>query len=482
MTGLTRTLHRPAKKGAVLKPNGRGVLQVRSAPMWVEEEKVYKFMYLGSLPEGSRRLLAISKDGVHWELPDLKRPSRPAGDLPNRILVQSPDNKWSGFDNVIYDPDDPDPARRFKALLGGGDGRMPGISANGYDYVALPAQVIPSSDESNLVYDRAKRRFIATLKHGNEWGRAVAVSTSTDWLNWTPPRVVFGTDLEDQKRAREVIRRRLAHPNNGGPIFVDPEPPANTFPGKGNVLAGWAADVYNMAVFPYEGMYIGLPAIFYRTGLEPPGNNTDGFYEIQLAVSRDLDRWDRVGDRQPFIPCSQTEDAMLGIYDRNCLLAAPAMEKGEELWFYYTGIKFRNSPYQFRPDRTPRPIEDLSSLELGDLDEGEGAICLAVLRRDGFVSLDATGSGTVMSKPFPFDGAELYVNLQAPRGKAAVEILDERGKPIAGYAKSDCVALSGDATRLAVKYTKAETKALSGRTISLRITLTSASLYSFWVE
>ena len=87
-----------------------------------------------------------------------------------------------------------------------------------------------------------------------------------------------------------------------------------------------------------------------------------------------------------------------------------------------------------------------------------------------------------MSKPFPFDGAELYVNLQAPRGKAAVEILDERGKPIAGYAKSDCVALSGDATRLAVKYTKAETKALSGRTISLRITLTSASLYSFWVE
>ena len=62
----------------------------------------------------------------------------------------------------------------------------------------------------------------------------------------------------------------------------------------------------------------------------------------------------------------------------------------DELWFYYTGLKYRGGwTYVGKfPNgkHVPRP----------ELDRDVGAICLAVLRRDGFVSLDATDTeGTV---------------------------------------------------------------------------------------
>jgi hypothetical protein len=42
--------------------------------------------------------------------------------------------------------------------------------------------------------------------------------------------------------------------------------------------------VYKLAVFPYEGVYIGMPQIYYPTGPAlPKRNNTVGFHEIQNA-------------------------------------------------------------------------------------------------------------------------------------------------------------------------------------------------------
>jgi porin len=67
--------------------------------------------------------------------------------------------------------------------------------------------------------------------------------------------------------------------------------------------------------------------------------------------------------------------------------------RGDQLWFYYTGIKYRSTP------------------EHPDLDHG--AICLAVLRRDGFVSLDAgEEEGITLTSPFKLTGGKLFVHAE----------------------------------------------------------------------
>ena len=126
-------------------------------------------------------------------------------------------------------------------------------------------------------------------------------------------------DQTDQRQARDVIKARINDDTLWQPLFVDPEPAPSYVPAPGS-LSTWTCDVYNMAIFPYEGVYIGLPAVFYRTGLDFNGNNTDGFHHIQLTMSRNLTSWRRLGDRQPFIGPSRIDGGLLGVYDRTQLL------------------------------------------------------------------------------------------------------------------------------------------------------------------
>jgi hypothetical protein len=51
-----------------------------------------------------------------------------------------------------------------------------------------------------------------------------------------------------------------------------------------------------------------------------------------------------------------------------------------------------------------------------------GAICLAVLQRDGFISLDAgEQEGHVVTKPFEMSDGKLSVNVNAREGELRVE-------------------------------------------------------------
>ena len=80
----------------------------------------------------------------------------------------------------------------------------------------------------------------------------------------------------------------------------------------------YVTDIYNLAVFPYEGIYIGMLTVFNHSG--NTSNNSDGFSMVELAMSRDLVHWQRVGDRAKFMPLSRLADA--STYDTAQLLAA----------------------------------------------------------------------------------------------------------------------------------------------------------------
>lgn len=490
MEGLERTMHQPEKRGAILRPYFKdsggmgGMIQTRSAPMWIPEEGVFKMVYKATFPNGSSyssyTAIAISKDGVNWE-----RPALP-GQKDNRIVVPSLPGMGDKFYSVIHDPDDPDSSRRYKGLQGA-TGRVAVVSPDCIHWRILDTPKLPSSDESNLTYDRESKRFLALLKTGNKYGRAYSISTSDDFVHWSKPRFFFGADKEDQTLALKVIRERLADPGLARPMFMDPDPATGWQKPEYHHIPTWRAECYNIGVFPYEGVYIALPMIYYPCGLrQPERNNADGFHHIQLAMSRDLVHWERLGNRQPFIGPSRLDQGLVGVFDR--LQLAPTnqpVEREDELWFYYLGAKWRVPIYDRYTDGSPREPETLSPEQLADYRDGWMAICLAVLRRDGFISLDAGAQGgAILTKPLKLCGDRLMLNLDASQGGSAeVDILDEQGRPIPGFSGEDALPATGNAVRTPATWRgRADLTELNGNVVRLRFRLKDAMLYAFWTE
>ena len=444
---LTRTLHQPEKRGAVITPQRpweKYLVQTRSVPAWDEERNVFQ-LWVNAIDREPDFMAGPtyfeSKDGIHWTRPILRQ-FEYGGSRENNILAFDPKLKWPAraITNVIRDPHDPDSARRYKGFLGKGRDRRPIVSPDGIHWKQLNVPVLRSSDESNLSYDPLARIFIATLKHGGRFGRAHAISTSRDFEHWTKPKLLYQADIEDQKRGKARILARLADPNLQDPVYNNP--------------SYYKVDIYNVGLFRYEDLYIILPAMFHITGPRPNGN-VDGFKHVQLACSRDLDSWTRLGDRQPFIDTSPVGDA----WDTMVMLPPSApLVRGDELWFYYSAGKYRGTPPSPPPHR--------------------GAVCLAVLRRDGFMSLDAGDKqGTLTTKPFVTRASSLHVNIDAAGGAGVVEVLDREGSVLA-VSKP----MSEDEPRRRLAWAEGDLADFAGQTIRFRFHLRNARLYSFWLD
>jgi len=508
MTGLRRMMHRPEKKGAVLLPHGEtdGIrVQTASAPVWVPDEGVFKLFYMAFPYEKGSWVtdeigcaLAVSKDGLKWQRPALNQLEIGGSSANNRFYVVNPKARWTAnkIMDFIYDPHDPDPDRRYKGLLGA-IGRTPVVSPDGVHWKTIGAKTIRSSDTSTLIYDELGERYIAVLKTGSKFGRSAAVSFSKDFENWTTPVLSFHTDERDQEIAKDRIQQRLSDPGMQNPIFNDPHPDTGWEPpgvdpkiGKSKIPT-WRAENYKLAVFPYEGLYIGMPQIYYPTGPQlPQRNNTVGFHEIQLAFSRDpqlrRESWKRLGRRKPFIETSRLDAGLVGNYDRQQIgvFNRPVI-KGDEIWFYYNGAKGRTPPYKLWPDGRIRNQKALTPAEKADFDDGWIAVCLAVLRRDGFVSLTAGDeAGRLVTRPFVATGSQLLLNVNVHEsGEARVEVLGEGKKAIRGFELSSSVPLRGEDVNQVVQWRdKADWARLAGKTVSLRIQLRNADLYALWTE
>ena len=506
MSSLKRVMHRPVKKGPVFLPRGAtdGIrVQTASAPVWAPEENVFKLFYTG-FPYREHGwivgeigpALAVSPNGLEWRRPVLNQVEIGGSTANNRFFVVDPKLRWGAnkFMEVIHDPHDPDPQRRYKGLLGA-IGRQPVVSPDGVHWKTIVAKTIPSSDTSTLIYDERGKRYLAVLKNGTKFGRSAAVAFSIDFKTWTTPRTTFHTDEQDQEIALERIQKRLADPKMQNPMFNDPHPKTGWTPpgfdtaiGKSRIPT-WRAETYKLAVFPYEGVYIGMPQIYYPTGPALPArNNTVGFHEIQLAFSRDpqlrRENWKRLGDREPFIETSGLDQGLAGNFDRQQLgvLNRPVVMK-DELWFYYTGAKGRALPYKLWPNGEVRNEAMLTPEEKADFEDGWIAICLATLRLDGFVSLTAGKTpGQVITKPFVATGDELLLNVDVrDGGEARVEVLDEGMQTIDGFELSSSVPGRGRSIERTVRWTtKSNWRQLAGSKVRLRIRLRNADLYALW--
>jgi hypothetical protein len=423
--GLRRTMHRPAKRGAVIRsPNPEKTIQTRTAPVWDPQAKLYKLWVL-TIEEN----LWQSQDGLHWT---------PGPKTNMRISM------------AVYDPRESDDSRQFKApLLNQGFA----VSGDGINWTKVEEPGIPASDEGNFSFDAENGLFIHTVKRGGNYGRSVAVATSRDFKTWDDFGIVFQADDRDQELGKANIKARMTDRMLNRPPYNDPDV--------------YNVDVYNMGAFRYEGLYIGMPAMYHATGAVPNYPNTVGFHLVQLVCSRDLKEWKRLGDRQTFIGPSRLES---GAYDLTQILppSSPII-RDDELWFYYTGLKWRGSfEYVGKfPNGKYVPIPGK--------DRDGGAICLAVLRRDGFVSLDAgSNEGSLTTRQFKSPPGKLRLNVDAKHGEVRVIVLDADGRPIARSK-----AVHGNQPKASVSFDKPISH---GQTISLKFIMRYSNLYAYWFD
>jgi hypothetical protein len=223
-------------------------------------------------------------------------------------------------------------------------------------------------------------------------------------------------------------------------------------------------ELYNLDCVGYESLMLGLFTIWRGESLSREKIN-----EIELGFSRDGFHWDRP-DRSTFLGVSQTPGAWNWANVQSaggCCLVV-----GDQLYFYVSG-------------RQGRP---------GKADPGVCTTGLAVLRRDGFASMDwlpgegilrgSTGSagGLLTTRPVRFTGRHLFVNADVQQGELRVEVLDRAGSVIAPFNAAACLPVRGNATKIAVSWKNADLGTLTGRDVRFRFSLTRGRLYAFWVS
>lgn len=388
-----------------------------------------KIVVQGQRRPGHATLLsyATSADGIHWEKPVLNLVDF-EGSTRNNMIAPDLYNP-EGF-SVLYEPQDPNSDRRYKAFYwdhgrgplmmwegqeiygeGEDDGMHVAFSPDGVHwtpYEGNPVMKLGSDTGQVVLYDPALRQYVAFGRFG-AGGRKVARTTSEDFIHWAEPELVLEPDERD------------------GP---------NT-------------QFYGISVDFYQGMYIGVLWMFWID------DGSVGRIDFQLCHSRDGIAWTRDPDRRVFL-----SNGPKGAWDQGDMRAAcRSVILEHRVLFYYAGSKARHG------EGGPKRI----GMDIG----------LATLRRDGWVSLDAGDEpGTVTTTPFVYEGGLVHVNADAAVGTLSAEFVAINGDPI-GQGKT-INEMTGDFLDGVLPFQPEALSSLRGQTVCLKLTLTKAKLYSIW--
>jgi len=234
-------------------------------------------------------------------------------------------------------------------------------------------------------------------------------------------------------------------------------------------------DYYGADVFKYseaEDVYVMLAQAFWHwserkpdegpVGVDRSGHLGPSTFDVRLAVSRDGKRFQRAGNRKPFLATGAE-----GQFDSRFVWAMPhPVRMGDSLWFYYVGGN-RDHDFIIDASANGRHLTGISR---------------AVLRLDGFVSVDAdyTG-GEITTPPIRFAGNRLELNVETSGGGSVlVEMLDENQQPLPGYSKADAHAVQGDSVRMPVRWkTTDDVSRHADRSVRLRFHMQDCKLYAF---
>lgn len=432
-TNLRRNFHAPEyyPLNPVLKADRRwefvegvGKAMVFSDGVFFDpRDGLFKIWYMGV----NATLYATSRDGVHWEKPELDlRPGT------NIVLPGSRDSA-----SVWLDSDDGNSARRFKMLVSRGHMKPMEFyySPDGTHWGEPVGKSVPWSDRSTFYRDPFLGKWIMSLRDHD--GTLNEPSPSPRFLGRIRKFLAvddIAAGLQDwSKSVPWVGADRL----DGRRIDINARP-----------------QLYQLDAFPYESVMVGLFTIWQGqfTDREKPN-------QISVGFTRDGFHWDRSW-RGVFLGHNETPGAWnfanVQSAGGGCLVV------GDRLYFYVSG-------------RAGHPTMRIS---------GETTTGLATLRRDGFASMEARGlEGVLTTRPVRYSGKRLFVNVDSLQGDLRVEILDEKGAPFPGFTKADAIPVRTDNTLQAVEWNRGPDIArFANRPVRFRFHLREGRLYSFWVS
>lgn len=404
---------------------------------------------------------AVSKDGIHWEKPNLGVVTFD-GSKENNIVYQG---RFWASGSVIRDLRETDPQKRYKLYYSdpygipaqkdiraedeGKTWTMQDILDNWVDatnvayspdgihwtpYEGNPVEVFGLADgQGNAYWDTKLKKYVSSrrpLVYAGPWMRRIAISFSDDLIHWAFPETVIIPDELD------------------------------------------TIELYDLVIFPYGNIYFGFLSMY----------DSDKKQNIvqQLAFSRDLKCWDRLPTREVFIGLGDKTE-----FDAGMVSPTRPLIVGDKIYIYYTGVNKAHDSWlvergigllTLKLDRFigRRTIPGKKAKHLTETAKD----------RDGEVmnKTDIGEESVLLTKPFICKGDVLQINCACPEGHVKVEVLNTIGKVYRGYEKDACMPFAGDALRQKIAWAHGKNLApLKGKDIRLKFYLQNAELYSFQI-
>jgi hypothetical protein len=416
----------------------------------IRDGEKYKMWY----KSGAGVSYAESDDGITWSRPRLDLV--PIDGRKTNILFRK-NSETTGSDELPYyqelfgvhkDLRDPDPSRRYKMGFLSIDWKYTGprptphrqrrglgiaASPDGIHWKLIDSWATEAICDggTHWMFDPALDRYVLFGRTEKTLPEVEAAWSGYDWYRrWHSGRAVARVESAD------FVKWNFTDPLTAPVVMTaDLQDPPGT-------------EIYSLNVFPYEGVYIGLVQVFHALPHDP-------FLDVQLAVSRDGMHFTRVAERAPVLTVGS-----VGSWDRfnQSLANNPPIVVGDELRFYYGGRTYRHAPYEGE-DTGPRA----------------GGIGFATMRRDRFVSLEASfDGGQIVTKPLKPAGGSLHLNAKSDFGEIIIEALDSADKVIARS-----MPIRRDSLDSTVEWTEGGLDQVSGSVV-LRITLKNACLFALW--
>lgn len=379
--------------------------------------------------------LATSRDGLHWEKPELNLYPW-EGDFQTNIIIPN-----AGQGALIKDPNPASPnAERYKMLQWS--------YYRGYYLYTSPDAVHFYRNETV--------------------GLPLDTDGSTTFF-WDDQRGLYHAYFRVVSEDRS-IRRRSGHleikdlfkPWPFNPIkspFLDDLVLA--VPARGEIpVIDTGGQVYRFKAHKYAwapDTYVAFPWRYASDSNVRPGSF--------LMVSRDGSQWTRY-EEPYYFPSGWELDGREVI---EALTEHGLIRRGNTIWQYGT-VRF---------------TEHGGALYGGVEHEGGTHDRLLRLeqRLDGFVAVEPgnedKGAGTLVTKPLSFTGDRLQLNVDASLGNVRVEIQDADGRALPGFKLGDCIPNSEDNTELVVHWRSGTSlEKITEQPIRLKIQLDNARLFA----
>jgi hypothetical protein len=414
--------------GTVIRHDGK-------LKMWytaVDDEGGRAYVERGSI-FGWRPAYAESQDGIHWTKPALGLVEY-RGDRRNNLVQIDPPELMGGPLAVLYEPEDPDPNRRFKMLMttraGAGPSRfwtsVPLFSPDGLRWRAplrrrmtdysldaqdlfLPAEMFEQmglyrwGGMYHLTGQQGSPRSRTWLRDGQPSGRVMTIYRSPDLIHWSETKslafVRWGYRSAPSAEAEE------AHM------------PATVWH-RGNVLLG----VY--------GLFHGSPGATVHP------------LDLGLLVSNDGVAFREAVPDHVLLP-----QGAAGAFDSGGVIQGQGFENiGDETLFWYGGWD--------------------GDVRRADVHTEVG---LATLRRDGFGALspkEPDQPASLLTALLTLDGpGKIWVNADglSPQAQLRVELVDELERPLGRYSGSESLPLERSGVRLPVSWKSGGAEVRPGR-------------------